>query len=130
MVDRFERFINLIGKTGDRLIIYDRHQPDDSFVLVNLKEYERLMSETKGIKELTEDELIDKINRDIALWKEGQVSEPPSQAVSSFPAFAEASAGRPPVSDPDTWESPTVENKPRPKGNSWVIPETRRHKAE
>jgi hypothetical protein len=116
MTDRLERFINLIAKTGDKLVVYDRHKPDESFVIVNLLEYERLAAEAKVVKDLTEDELIDKINRDITQWKEEQAVEPPSQAVSSFPSSVSPSE--------------TTENKPVTKSNSWTIPETRRRDAE
>lgn len=70
MNERLEHFINLIAKTGDKLLVYDRYNPDASFVVVSLSEYERLTAKPDSVKGLTEDELIDKINRDISLWKE------------------------------------------------------------
>ena len=69
MNEKLEHFINLIAKTGDKLLVYDRHNPDNSFVVVSMNEYERLTATTDTVKGLTEDELIDKINRDISLWK-------------------------------------------------------------
>lgn len=113
MADRLERFINLISKTGDRLIVYDRQEPENSFVVINFNEYERLLSESNSVKGLTEDELIDKINRDIALWKEEQVTEPPSEAVSSF-----------------TPASPNQGKTQKPKNNNWTIPAERRRETE
>jgi PHD/YefM family antitoxin component YafN of YafNO toxin-antitoxin module len=79
MNERLEHFINLIAKTGDKLLVYDRYNPDASFVVVSLSEYERLTAKPDNVKGLTEDELIDKINRDISLWKEEgrQSSETP-----------------------------------------------------
>jgi len=121
MVDRLERFINLISKTGDKLLVYDRHKPDDSFVVVSLDQYERLMAEASGVKGLTEDELIDKINSDIALWKSGQIPEPPREAVSMASDFSKASESRP---------AKTSNFGKKPKTGPWTIPESRRREAE
>ncbi len=114
MADRLERFINLIAKTGDKLVVYDRHQPENSFVISSLGDYERLLIEAQGVKGLTEDELIDKINRDIALWKSGQVSS--SEMNEEAPEPEEYMVSPRPES--------SFEKKPR--GNAWKIPPSRR----
>jgi hypothetical protein len=88
--------------------------------MVSLGEYERLLAEAKNVKDLTEDELIDKINCDIALWKSGQFNEPPLEAVSMPSQFSFAQDLRRP--------KPNTTPK-KPKGN-WAIPETRRREAE
>ncbi len=111
MADRLERFINLIAKSGDKLLVYDRHQPDDSFVLVSLPEFERLTIEANGVKGLTEDELIDKINRDIASWKGEQ-----------FGGHSEQEFAAAPSEFPETAQP--VSRKPRSHG--WSIPQSRR----
>jgi len=121
MADRLERFINLIAKTGDKLLVYDRHNPDDSFVVVGLSQYERLVTEANGVRGLTEDELIDKINSDIALWKRGQVTEPPHEAVSMASNFSVAEEIRPAKANPFA---------KKPKTSPWTIPESRRKEAE
>jgi len=121
MADRLERFINLITKTGDKLLVYDRHSPDDSFVVVGLEQYEKLLAEAKGVGDLTEDELIDKINSDIALWKKGQITEPTPEAVSTTTNFSVAQEMR------QTKASPVTK---KPKASFWTIPESRRKEAE
>lgn len=110
MADRLERFINLIAKTGDKLLVYDRHNPDDSFVIASLESYENLVQEANGVKGLTEDELIDKINRDIALWKSEQGNGQNEAEMAPVPN--------------EFFEGPRPEKKPR--GNFWSIPQSRR----
>jgi hypothetical protein len=73
MMSQLERAINLAAKTGDKIIVVDELN-DHSSVVMNLDEYEKLLNgENKGnveIKNLTEEELLDKINRDIVTWRE------------------------------------------------------------
>lgn len=69
MQDQIKRAINLAKKTGDRLIIVDKSRPEDNFVVMTLEQYEQIVLSSSGIRNLTEDELLDKINRDIAIWK-------------------------------------------------------------
>lgn len=71
-----ERFLNLAKKTGDRLIVYDS-QTEQGTVLLNIDEYEELLEKNdptpwedfEDVRDLSEGELIDKINRDIAIWR-------------------------------------------------------------
>ncbi len=61
------RVLDLIRKTGDRVIVFAGDgQP---YVLMNIDEYERLVTRSESVAGLTEVELLDKINRDIASWK-------------------------------------------------------------
>lgn len=74
MQNQLKKAINLAKKTGDRLILVDTNT-DESFVVINLDQYEELLDNKKAksdIYGLTEGELIDKINRDIAVWKNEQ----------------------------------------------------------
>jgi hypothetical protein len=73
MRDQFQRAVNLIRKTGDRMIVFDSAKRDDGFVVMAMDEYERLALRNVDVRNLTEDELLDKINRDIAVWKSEQV---------------------------------------------------------
>src|SRR3989338_2085410 len=75
MQDQLQKAINLIKKTGDRLIIFDSAKPDNVFVVQTLKDYENLVLGKSEVRGLTEDELLDKINRDIAIWKSEQNSD-------------------------------------------------------
>lgn len=48
---------------------------DEPFVLMSLPEYERLALGRASVADLTENELLDKINRDIAVWKSQQEAD-------------------------------------------------------
>lgn len=72
-MDQLQRFIDLVNKTGDKLVIFDRYQPDNSFVILGINDYEALVSEPSALEDLTEEELADKINSDIAIWKNEQI---------------------------------------------------------
>ena len=73
MRSQLERAINLAAKTGDKIIVVDEFN-DRSSVVMNLDEYEKLIKgqnkERINVKNLTEEELLDKINRDIVSWKD------------------------------------------------------------
>lgn len=75
MQDQLQKAINLAKKTGDRLIVFDSAKPDNVFVVMSLKDYENMVLGKSGVRGLTEDELLDKINRDIAVWKSDQNSQ-------------------------------------------------------
>jgi len=78
MQNQLKKAINIARKTGDRLIVYDLSRGDSAFVVMSLDEYEKLISQKSEVRGLTEDELLDKINRDIAIWKSEQGTELPS----------------------------------------------------
>ena len=83
----FDQIINLIQNTGDTFIIFDekRNNPSTSlnkgeaYAVMNFKNYQKLVlskKENSGNKDfgvnLTEFELLDKINKEINLWKASQ----------------------------------------------------------
>ncbi|MFH0780127.1 MAG: hypothetical protein V1928_04740 [Parcubacteria group bacterium] len=68
----WSKICDLIGKTGDRCIIADG---DDIFVAMGLNSYEKLVFGKSEVKGLTEDELLDKMNRDIAVWQSANREE-------------------------------------------------------
>jgi len=72
MHNQFEKAINLVKKTGDRLIVFDSAKLDNVYVVMSLKDYENIVLGKSEVRGLTEDELLDKINRDIAIWKSDQ----------------------------------------------------------
>ena len=43
MQDQLQKAINLVKKTGDKLIVYDSSKPDNTFVILALKDYENLV---------------------------------------------------------------------------------------
>lgn len=68
-----KKLINLVRKTGDRMIVFD--QEGSSYVLMSVEDYESLLLAKSGVSGLTEEELLDKINREIAIWKSNQEEE-------------------------------------------------------
>ena len=67
----FDKIINLLKKTGDRAIILDENG-EPSYVVMTVSGYEQLILGKSEVKGLTEEELLAKINRDIAIWQESQ----------------------------------------------------------
>ena len=72
MQTQLQKAIDLIKKTGDRLLVFDSAKSDNVYAIMNLKDYENLVLGKSEVRGLTEDELLDKINRDIAIWKSEQ----------------------------------------------------------
>jgi hypothetical protein len=67
---QMDRVLDLASKTGDKVIVMsDNHDP---YVIMTVKEYEALLHGSSTVSELSEDQLLDKINRDIAVWKASQ----------------------------------------------------------
>ena len=67
---QIEKVFDLALKTGDKVIVLsDSHDP---YVLMGLKDYEALLYGSSSVQDLSENELLDKINRDIAVWKASQ----------------------------------------------------------
>ena len=94
-----KKIINLSKKTGDRVIVFDALDPENSFVVMDITAYEKLVEKNSLEKEidlgdkklmldekieekaeektinnkeeqdLTEEDLTDKINKEISLWK-------------------------------------------------------------
>ncbi len=74
--EHFQKILRLVSRTGDRLVVFDRQFPKDSFSVMPLSQYEDIFSsESKrrpklgADSPLTEEELADKINSEISNWK-------------------------------------------------------------
>jgi len=66
--NQIDKLLSLIRTTGDRGIIADNNS-DELFVVMDSTNYERFLDHTKSVKGLSEQEMMNKINRDIALWR-------------------------------------------------------------
>lgn len=72
MQNQLQKAIDLVKKTGDKIIIFDSINSNSAYAIMSLKDYENLVLGRSEVRGLTEDELLDKINRDIAIWKSSQ----------------------------------------------------------
>jgi hypothetical protein len=77
----------ILKKTGDKIIVVDE-KGEPQFVMMDLKDYEKILENQAKVKDLTEEELLSKINRDISIWKnEQKESERESDARSIIEGF-------------------------------------------
>lgn len=117
MQDQLQKAINLAKKTGDKLIVFDSSRPDNVFMVLSLKDYENLVLGKSEVRGLTEDGLLDKINRDIAIWKSDQAEADNSESIPN--SFREL-----PVREEN------FEKSMSRAGKSWSIPSRRKMNAE
>ena len=103
MSEQLKKVLSLARRTGDRIVVFDNSEPDNSFVVMGLDQYEELMS-IKPAKSnsfpLTEEKNADRIN-DIV---------PESNQESGQSNFSQQNS-----------------NKPK---NNWNIPDQVRNSAE
>ncbi|MFH1233731.1 MAG: hypothetical protein V1649_03745 [Patescibacteria group bacterium] len=85
MQNQLQRAINLAKKTGDKLVIFDSPKAEDGYVVLTFKDYENLILGRSEVKGLTEDELLDKINHDIAIWKSELDNERVFEKINKIP---------------------------------------------
>jgi len=91
--EQLKKILNLIKKTGDGVVIYDANTPENSYVVMDFDRYASMVMNEKSIdklvspvspktentpinndktenkENLTEEDLTDKINREISTWK-------------------------------------------------------------
>ncbi len=67
---QLNRVINLVKRTGDKTVIMD-NESDAVMMLMDLGAYEKMLDRPVGerIEKLNEEELLEKINRDVAVWR-------------------------------------------------------------
>ncbi|MEK7131372.1 MAG: hypothetical protein AAB797_01375 [Patescibacteria group bacterium] len=65
---QLNRVIKLIKRTGDKTVIMD-NESDAVMMLMDLGAYEKMLDNHTGVEKLTEEELMEKINRDVAIWR-------------------------------------------------------------
>jgi len=64
---------NLLKKTGGKYIIVENGKPE--YVVMGWQDFQKVGASGNNVRSLTEEELIDKINKDIGFWREGQNQE-------------------------------------------------------
>ncbi|MCX6742871.1 MAG: hypothetical protein NT116_01405 [Candidatus Parcubacteria bacterium] len=68
-----KKILELLRKTGDRFILED--EKGNIFVVLSVNDYENLILKNSELKNFSEEELLNKINKDIAVWKSTQEDE-------------------------------------------------------
>lgn len=66
----FEKILDLVKKTGDKIVVMPEFAAP--FVVVPFEQYESLLANRIDYSEMSEEEILHKVNRDIALWKQSQ----------------------------------------------------------
>ncbi|PIU77809.1 MAG: hypothetical protein COZ28_01485 [Candidatus Moranbacteria bacterium CG_4_10_14_3_um_filter_44_15] len=61
---------DIIELVGGRYIVVEDGRP--KYIIMGFEEYKEAFFGKKQLQALTEEELIDRINADISLWREGQ----------------------------------------------------------
>lgn len=84
MQNPLQKVLNLARKTGDRIVVFDNENPENTYVVMDIDEYEKILFGRNEVKGLTDNQLLDKINRDIAMWKSENDFEDSSDSDSSF----------------------------------------------
>jgi hypothetical protein len=108
---RLKKVLKLAKKTGDRIVVFDNDEPESSYVVMDLQEYEGLWEKNKKTPvnvekvPLTGEKIIDNIKHSV---------DTPNQVPESFPKENLYSSGQ------------VLKN--RFKNNNWQIPEDRRGK--
>ena len=88
MPNSFTKIIDLVKKTGDNCVVLDNNG-DPAYVVISFNNYQKMILGKSEIAGLTEDELLEKINRDIATWKAIQEVENQDN-FSALDSFAES----------------------------------------
>jgi hypothetical protein len=69
---QLNRVINLVKRTGEKTVIMD-NESGAVMMLMDLGAYEKMLDHVapreSSVEKLTEEELLEKINRDVAIWR-------------------------------------------------------------
>ena len=68
-----KKILDLLRKTGERFLLAD--DDDNFFIILSAADYENLLLKHSEIKDFSEEELLNKINKDVAIWKAAQEDE-------------------------------------------------------
>ena len=82
----FHKIFELVKKTGDRFVVEDNQ--GDLFVIMDMAQYENLALGSDEIRTLSKEELVNKLNKDISIWKSEQEEEELT-VPQNFPNFSE-----------------------------------------
>lgn len=64
----FDRLFDIARRTGDKLVVHDPHGGYD-MVIMGVDNYLDIIENKRNIRHLTKEQMQDRINRDIAVWR-------------------------------------------------------------
>ncbi|MDD5289890.1 MAG: hypothetical protein PHT40_01650 [Patescibacteria group bacterium] len=67
---QLEKIIDLAKRTGDKMIVVPEF--GEPFAIVPLEKYEEMVSDQTDYAGMTEEEILNRVNREISLWKQAQ----------------------------------------------------------
>lgn len=115
-----EKVLELTAKTGDKVIVIsETHEP---FVILALKEYQALMTHNTNLQELTEQELLEKINRDIAVWKASQEDLSVDYNLDQFKVESKNPSVEPVVASSNIFSKPLDTPEPEEEEKYYIEP--------
>lgn len=71
--NQLNRLLQLINRTGDRLVVLDK-DTDATVVMMEIDEYEKLLNGGPRLEDMSESDILDRINREVAVWREKNVA--------------------------------------------------------
>ena len=69
MLEKLDKIIDCVRRTGDKVTLF---RDDGEYTVMTLDDYYKMLGSGQDVKDLSEEELLNKINREIALWRETQ----------------------------------------------------------
>ena len=76
----WQKIVNLLRKNNDKLVVFDS-ESGEAYVVLPHQQYEELAGQAESDNNLSEEQLLDSINRDIETWQSsGEMEELIDQA--------------------------------------------------
>ena len=69
-MQNLDKVLDLIKKTGDKAIIMPEFS--DQYIIMPIDQYEKFVVAKVNYAEMTEEEILGRVNREISLWKQSQ----------------------------------------------------------
>lgn len=83
--NQLNRLLKLVNRTGDRLVVLDK-ETESAIVMMEIDEYEKLLDGGPRLEDMSESDILDKINREIAIWREKNVANSAVSDIEEEPA--------------------------------------------
>lgn len=102
MANPLEKIIDLIKQTGDNCVVLDA-DGNPAYVILSFEDYQKILAGKPNIAALTEEQLLDKVNADIAAWKASHDGEEVDNWPTVEPVAAEPKKEIKPAISEENW---------------------------